>query len=300
MTFKTYLDKYYTQLEKTFHKHHKAILNDPEPDSIEQLRENIKRQKAFYNLLLSLDPTFHIEKVTPALNEFYHQMDSLRALQVEEEILLKEEHKLHISHTFSNVVHREEQANLEALRQFEKEFPLRPIWEGSFYVRNSIAHLTDEKVCERLPIYFKDLKKNTALQAGLAKLENELLKDVKKQLNELRYNWELISEYSLHTSRKNVSNQTLPVIDVISDYQKYLRTLQKAEAENYSNRCLKFVLRKDTKKAKKVALKSLETIPYLFRSFDYGLKKMIQNMKSAEALPSKFSNTPMNLQEGRL
>ena len=300
MTFKTYLEKYYTQLEKTFHQHHKAILNDPELDSIQQLRENIKRQKAFYKLLKALDSSFHIEKVVPVLNLFYHEMDSLRALQVEEEILLKEENKLHISHQFSNVVYREEQVKLEAFRKFEEAFPLRPIWEGGFYVRNAIAHLTDEKVCEQLPIYFKDLKKNTALQAGLARLENELLEDVKKQLNEFYYNWELISQYSFYTTRKNITNQILPVIEAITDYQKYFRTLQKTEVGNYRNGCLIFVLKKDAKRAKQDALEVLKTIPYLFRSFDYGLKKMINNMKSAETLPCHFSNTQKNLQEGRM
>ncbi len=186
--------KYYADLDRRFHFFFMELLREPGPETIHDLRVNLKKQVAFFRLLEALDDSFIAEKAIDVFTEFYKKAGKVRDIQVERQVVEAEEAFLHLGRHLSLRLRREEKIRTADLQNYEREFSLEPVRALTRLVKNRLQYLPVDELSERLSDYFGCLIEQVKRTAELGERREKELHNLRKRLKELFYNLQLLDQ----------------------------------------------------------------------------------------------------------
>lgn len=207
---------HFKELEKDFHHHYVEVMEHCEPETVHQLRLNMKRQLAFFNLLEFLDESFSTERAMEAYGKLYKKAGKVRDFQVEQSVVHHHEKELEVEREFSDWLKEKEAEERQNLQQYGLEHSLVPVRRLAHLVESRIRFLPEEGLKQRFTNYFGHLFNEIRHRAQSEERKEEMLHPLRKYVKELFYNVNMLN--GLCTSKK-LEKET---IDALHDIQKLL------------------------------------------------------------------------------
>lgn len=185
------LQAHYDNLEKKFHALLIAFQIEPAGKTVHQLRVNIKKQMAFFQMLRTLEPHLPLEEIQAPFSAFFKSIGKIRNLEVRQAIVAQEETNHSITEGFATNLATNIKEEKDWWTTEDNSISLVPFRQASDKIRMSINRIPLHNVRENLGEYFYFLNEEIRQTIHQEKPSAEQLHDLRKFLKVLLFNLKL-------------------------------------------------------------------------------------------------------------
>lgn len=226
------LQEHYDALEKQFHRLLLIFQNQPEGESIHQLRVNIKKQMAFFGMLRALENELPLEEVQTPLNAFFKSIGRFRNLEVRQGILAEEEKKYAVSNAYSAEMKADIAEEKAWWANKNTSLSLIPFREVSNKIRASIDRMPLENIKETLGEYFYFLIEEIRQTINQEDLKEEALHDLRKLLKTVFFNLKLTDRLIVQAAiPETLYEETKAINEQLGNWHDQFITIYKLNAK---------------------------------------------------------------------
>ncbi len=180
------LKKYYSELEKDFHRLLLEVLEKYRATTVDELRNNLEKQSAFFRLLAALDPGFSPTLATDAFGKIYPRAGKVVDREKAFALVTTLE-----SEQASRLKKQVKKAR-EKFRKSTSRHSLLPVKRLASLIRSRLKFLPEEHLRDRFQDYFRDLFSSLKNALETESLAPEDLEVISQRARELHVNLLLI------------------------------------------------------------------------------------------------------------
>lgn len=175
--------------------HFGRIGKDFDPDSVHELRVEIKRIRALFKIIEAINPKFDFKKNYKSARLLFKAAADLRDNQVQQELAESWETQFKINRSsYTHLLQEQETAIRAKLFQFLKKYRLKIIKQRSAIIRHTLAEIPEDIAQARANIWLQELAERlVAIQAEAGQIP-EKLHSLRTQAKQTRYTLDYLSQ----------------------------------------------------------------------------------------------------------
>ncbi|MBN2088556.1 CHAD domain-containing protein [candidate division KSB1 bacterium] len=188
--FKEEFEKLYSSIEKFY----RLTIQGFKPEDIHNLRVTIKRLRAFFYLIKSINPDFKIKKHFRPVRKLFKNAGKIRDIQVQIDLAStwRTEIEAEINPYLDVLAKKETRTKTEFL-QFTENFNLKKIFQKHKKVSNVLEKIALKKAEKRAYKYLIRMFTQIINSGNMTNLDSEALHRLRILTKEFRYNLEFIT-----------------------------------------------------------------------------------------------------------
>ena len=213
---------YQSKIREVIHNYHLAYEKN-DPDGIHDLRVALKRLKAFFNLVESINPTFKAKKKFKYFQKIAKNTSGLRDVQVQQTIVeeMKQTFNLDMS-DYRSFLKKKESENREKFQEFSKLNPLEKLEQNTTYLTRALQNITPVYSETKAHGRFYNLRSNLILLTNGNDLKDEILHTLRILSKETHYTIEIIQQcFHMFEDRTDFINEIKKVHQALGKWHDY-------------------------------------------------------------------------------
>ncbi len=188
------LEYFQTRLDEVT-SNYSLALEQNDPDGVHDMRVAIKRLKAFFNLIESINDDFSAKKHFRNFRKIAQNTGVLRDSQVQLELFEKVNKKLNLDVTdFENYLKKRESENLESFRTFSKKETIKKLDGSKKAFKKALKDISPVWAETKAHGRFYNLKNDLIILSSETDLKEEILHRVRIQSKETHYTLEIVQQ----------------------------------------------------------------------------------------------------------
>ncbi|MBN1291952.1 MAG: CHAD domain-containing protein [Candidatus Latescibacteria bacterium] len=191
------LDYFQSKMKKV-KKNYSSALKKNDPDGVHDLRVDLKRLKAYYNLIESINRNFKSKNEFKIFKIIADNTGCLRDTQVQKDLIKKMNESLMPDiHEYLQFLVTIEKHHYELFCKFSQSKPLEKLKDSTNSITHALKNISPVRAETRAQGRFFNLRNNLILLSSNRRLSENILHKVRKQTKETHYTLEIIN-HSFH------------------------------------------------------------------------------------------------------
>ena len=192
--FKEKLIKYFRSKLTSITYNYALALGMNDEDGVHDLRVDLKKLKAFFNIIESLNESFVAKKQFKRFRRIAKSTSMIRDSQVQQHLLKKATGVIDVeSDDYLDYLKENENKGVELFQQFSKEKHLLELHKSEIAIAHSIESLSDIIAITKAEGMFYNLRNDMLMLSSEEDLRDELLHEVRILSKETHYVFEIVN-----------------------------------------------------------------------------------------------------------
>ncbi|GEM_PF-2378206 len=284
------LHEHFDVLEKDFHRLFLEFQISPEGETVHQLRVNMKKQMAFFQMLRALETHLPLEEIQAPFAAFFKSIGKIRNLEIRQTILSAEEREQKIKSEYVEALTHNIQEEKDWWLSDDVDISLIPIRLATDKVRSSIDRMPLCNIREMLGEYFyfliEEIRQIIQNETPSAEQLHDLRKILKVCYLNLKLTDRLIPQASLSKSFYLTLNELNELLGLWHD--QFISVYKVNAKKDKIDKQVVNSLRRKERIARKKIVKAFPTIYDLTTELQKALFHLFAQAEPVKIPPRRF------------
>lgn len=205
-------------------RNYMLVLEKNDHDGVHDLRVELKRMKAFFNLMEYITGDFDARKKFREYKVIARNTCNLRDSQVQQQVLKKVNIILNLDlKEYEHYLRRKEEENLEIFRKYSAENPIEKLKDRKNNINKALKIISPVSAETKAQGRFYNLRNNLVMLGRDGGLKEDMLHKVRILSKEIHYTFEIIQQcLHIYEDRKDFTVEIKKVHQLLGDWHDYV------------------------------------------------------------------------------